>query len=315
MSASTRFRVSRSLLVAAFLAPLAMACGAAEDGVDERFPAPDDDAYVPASEETRRELGIEKWGVKADGPANTALIHGYGARDERLLEVRHVTRIVDDTHVEVDIDLTGKRGAANMRFGLEGKEGATEDESEVVMTMLENTFAGDGATTRVLSRMRADTNADVPISTSPAGTVVGGGSLVTRAITPQDGSLVGNCSELLSSCGVEVVRAGGSAALNSDACAQLVRAEGITLVCRAAGRFIGRLVGGAVGSLVGPVGTVVGGAGGGVAGGALAAEGCRYATGARDSRRECVATATGAAGQTARSSQQCQSIRSTCTGG
>lgn len=314
MPSPTRLRVPRVFLVAGILAPLAVACGAGDDGSERQFPAPDDDAYVAASEDTRRELGIEKWGVKADGPSNTALIHGYGARDERLVEVRHVTRIVDDTHVEIDVALSGERGSASMRLGLEGKEGPTDEESEIVMTMLANTFPDDASSARVLSRMRADTNAGGPVATSPAGVVGGGGSLVTRAIVPQDGNLVGNCAELLSSCGVELVRAGGAAALNSDACAQLLRAEGITLICRAGGRLLGRLIGAAAGSVVGPVGTVVGGVAGGVAGGALAAEACRYATGARESRRECVAAATGAAGQTARSSQECQSIRSTCTG-
>ena len=314
MRVPPRFRATRLFLVAAILAPLTVACGAGDDGSEEQFPAPTDDAYVAASDDTRRELGVEKWGVKADGPANTVLIRGYGARDERLVEVRHVTRIVDDTHVEIDIALTGKRGAATMRLGIEGKEGPTDEESEIVTTMLDNTFAGDAASARVLSRMRVDTNADGPVATSPSGTIVGGGSLVTRAITPQDGSLVGNCAELLSSCGVEVVRAGGSAALNSDACAQLLRARGITMICRAAGRFVGRLIGGAAGSLAGPVGTVVGGGVGGVAGGALAAEGCRYATGQREAQRDCVAAATGAAGQTSRSTQECQSTRAACTG-
>lgn len=317
MSASTSLGRRYSIFLAGLLGPLAIACGGggSDEAVDEKFPSPADDAYIAASPDTRSELGIEKWGVTNDGPANTAVVHGYSAKDEMLVELRHVTRVVDDEHVEVDITLSGKRGSAAMRIGFEGKDGPTDEESVVEMTMLANTFAENTSTASVLSHMRVDTNSDSPIFGSSAGVTVGGGSLVSSSITPQDGNLVGNCAQLLGQCGVQVVRAGGSAAYNSDACARLVRAEGISLICRFAGRFIGRLVGGAVGTAVAPgVGTAVGGVAGGVAGGALAGQACRYLTGATEARQQCVSAATGAAGQTARSSQECQSIRATCAG-
>ncbi|MBS2017636.1 MAG: hypothetical protein JST00_32455 [Deltaproteobacteria bacterium] len=308
---------ARGLFVlAGVLAPLAVACSSADESASS-FPTPKDDAFLPASDETKRELGIEKWGVTNDGPRSTAIVHGYGARDEMLVELRHVTKVIDDSHVEIDITLSGKRGSGRMRLGMEGREGPTPEESEVEIKMLDNDIAEDPAAAKLLSRMNVDTNSEVPVTTASTGVVggSGGGKLVGSSIEPQDGNLVGNCSQLLASCGTQVVRAGGSAALNSDACARLVRAEGITLICGVAGRLVGRLVGGLIGSAVAPgAGTAVGGAVGGVAGGALAKEACRYATGARDARRDCASAATGAAGQAAQASQECQSIRSTCSG-
>jgi len=309
-------RIGRLFLLAAIVAPLAAACGGADESAqEERFPAPTDDAYVAASDDTKRDLGVAKWGMKADGPSNTAFVHGYGANDEMLLELRHVTRIVDDEHVEVDITLSGKRGTGSMRIGFEGKEGPTDEESVIEMKMLGNDFASNAASESVLSHMRIDTNSDSPIFQAASGVGASGGSLVSKSIQPQDGNLVGNCAQLLGQCGVQVAQAGGSAAYNSDACRRLIVGEGVSLICKAAGRFLGRLLGAAAGSAVAPgVGTVVGGVAGGVVGGRLAQEGCRYLTGARDSRSECVQAATSAAGQTARSSAECQSIRATCTG-
>ena len=315
---------TRAALAFLLLGSSVLACSS-EDAAEETFPAPKDDVFVAASEQTKRETGVAQWGVTSNEATATSVVHGYAANNKPLVELRHQAKIIDDTHVEIAIELSGERGHATMRIGFAGRPGETEEESYVDATMLENTFVGSDANT-VLTRMRADTGeGDVGEITGGGETTVGGGgSLVSQSLTPREGTgeLVQRCAGLLGQCGGEIVRRGASTVANTEACRQMLTQRGITLACRTVGgligKYLGRLLGGAAGTAVGgPVGTAVGGAAGGQAGKWLGEQGCRYVTGntregEQQATQDCIRAASDAVMSTATSSQQCRDLAASC---
>ncbi len=308
------FSVRRFVLISAIVAPMLVACAPSTEEQRAPLPPPNEPASIAASDETRRTIGVETWGISNDPERYETTVRGYDAQNRRVAELRHKAIVIDDEHVTVEIRLSGERGSAFMQIDFEGREGETEDTSELSMTITENTFPDADGTEDVLARMTADTGAGGEVTSGMLSG--GGGSLVKSSLHPLEGQRLveNNCQELIASCGMELVRSGGSAAANSNACSRLVRATGITMVCKAAGRLIGRAVGLLAGGYVGgPAGAAVGGAAGGVAGGYIGKHGCSYATGRNEAQRECVAATTSALGQTA-GGEQCQSARTACTG-
>jgi hypothetical protein len=321
-----------ALVSLALLTSSVVGCSTEAEPAEETYPAPKADAFVPASEQTKRETGVAQWGVTADDANLASIVRGYGANDKLLVELRHQAKIVDDAHVDIEITLSGERGNATMRIGFAGRPGETDEESYVDATILENTFVDAGAS-KVLERMRVDTGeGDVGAITAGSAnepTVgTGGGSLVSQTITPQEGTgeLVARCAGLVRDCGGQVVRRGASTVMNTEACGTLLRTRGVTMLCRAAGgligKYLGRLIGAAAGTAVAPgPGTVVGGAVGGVAGQEagrwLGQEGCRYLTGSNEqieqqATRDCITAASNAVMDSAQSSPQCRELASSC---
>jgi hypothetical protein len=206
---------------------------------------------VQAAPESKSELGVERWGVSSDSTTGETIVHGYGAKNEAVVELHHRYVNQDASHAAIEIALSGSRGAARMRIDVDAQPTGNADDHRVEMTIGENEFAESPDAQNVLAHMSTDLGTGMP-EVSP-----GASSLLSPKVHPEN--LLGCDTELVQKCSGPLLSAGAVVALSSSSCAHFARAQAVVLLCQTAGQVVG-------GSIVGTVGAAGGGVVGGVGG-------------------------------------------------
>jgi hypothetical protein len=245
------FRLSSLAVVASFaLLGAGVGCGNADEAQEDttREPAPSEPAVFSASNGTKSELGIVKWGFDSRSDGDEVIYRGYGDRNQVLIEVvRKLDRSNDDKWV-MTMTATGKLGSASERVEFTLKTVESGD-TEIYTTVIENSFnEGEGAF-KVLKAFQVDAQAYV----ADDGALTGGGSLVSGT----GDQLVDRCKELATKCNRLLIRDEIAAAGQSSECG-LLKTIGVPL--------LGGVIGAGLGVWAGGVGAVPGAAIGVVAG-------------------------------------------------
>jgi hypothetical protein len=252
------------------LVTMTAACRTGES--EAMLPPPGDPVLVEAAPETKDELGIERWGVSTDPNGGDTVVRGYGAKNEDVVELRHHLVDQDANHGNIEISLSGSRGAALMRLVLDAQPtGDAEGGSTVTITSDANGFAESPDAQKVLDRMSADVGTGVPEVTPTV-------SLLSE-VHPLDGQhLTEGCDpELLQKCAGPLLSAGASAAIQSSACRLLARDQAVILLCQGIGSMAGGAIVGTFGVGAGAAaGLGVGSAPGALLGGAVGVTAGRF---------------------------------------
>lgn len=231
-------------------------CGSAEEEAPVAGPPPSEAVVFDASNDTKAELGIVKWGFATDADGDQMTYRGYGASNEVLTTVVQTMDRRDDSVYHFALKMTGPKGEASEKIDFSTRPSDNGKDTLVMMLVTENTFQDGSTSSRVLDRFKADGGARKGFTTNSGGSLVG----KTR---PLDGPLVTPCSSTVDRCQVELIDSRIAAAAAAGDCGLLKRV-GIPLV----GAVVGGLVTGLATLWTGP-GAVVGAAGGAI-GGAVA---------------------------------------------
>ena len=292
--------MSKSSFVAAFLivGPL-VACGDAGSSEEAPSgPAPTDPYLVDASEATRAETGVAKWGIASDEATHATILRGYDASNRRLAEIRQTFELIDADHAAIRLTMTGAKGEATMRVELTATKNG--DDAQIDGAVVENTFDQLPDAQKLLAHLEADTAAGA--GQVGSGSLVGSGQTKPQAEGQQ---LVQPCQAALQSCGQQLNRASQAVSSSADSCAKLVRSANFTLVCAGAGA----LIGGAIGFFGGGVGALPGAWGGAT----FAARGCAALSGFATNGFDCVADSWNASSAQGEASRCQDSARQNCS--
>lgn len=241
-------RLPSFAVVSLVLVGALVGCGSsAEEQTPVEHPAPSEATVFDASAETKKEVGIEKWGFDSKSDGDEVVYRGYGAHNEVIQEVaRKLDRSNEDRWV-MTLEAKGAQGSAKERVEFTLKTNDKGD-TEIYAMVTENTFEEGKGPMNVMMRFKADGAAfaaDDGLS--------GGGALVSGA----GDELVQRCQELASRCNRLLIRDEIAANAQSGECG-LLKTVGVPL--------LGGVIGAAAGVWVGGVGAVPGAAIGVVSG-------------------------------------------------
>lgn len=261
------FRLSSYVLSSIAVVTALVGCGS--DATEESTgPEPTEATVFEASKETKADLGIEKWGYEAGPNGDSAKYRGYGAKNQVIAEVSRSLDRSNDKQWKFKLTASGEAGTAKESIDFDFKSVAGSTDSEVYVTVTENTFAEGSGPAKVLARFKADGAIYV------AADLKGPSSLLGSA---GDG-LVDRCQELTSKCNRLLIRDEIAADGQSSECG-LLRTIGVPL--------LGGIIGAGAGALIGGVGAIPGAAVGVVSGSGTQAALCIDAQlGARRARAD-----------------------------
>ena len=185
-------------------------CSTAEETQDQReeevvAAPPAEPSVFAASEETKAELGIVKWGVAVEDATETTTFRGYGAKNEVVATV--VQRFVEDAS-GVDtwtMTMTSPTESASERIEFYVKADS-ETEGKLWARVIENTFDATKTSGRVLARFKIDSGG--------GGLAGASGSLVGGA----GDELVSRCRESALTCQAPLIDARSDASQTAEAC-------------------------------------------------------------------------------------------------
>jgi hypothetical protein len=257
------FRLSSSIAIASFVfvSGALAGCGSAE-AEDQSIagPPPSESTVFEASADTKKELGIEKWGFDTDEAGDKMTYRGYAANNAVLAVVEQKLDASDPMHLYFTLSVSGKVGSAVEKIEWYAKPNAEDaTKNDVYTHVTENTFEEGSKPVRVLFRFQEDGKAREGGSA--------GGSLVTQA-HPLDEQLVDRCKELNERCSIALIDQRIAAAGQSSECS-LLKLAGVPLITGATGAGAGAaigLLGGPFAAVSSPVGAAVGGITGAVGG-------------------------------------------------
>lgn len=254
-----------SIVIAAV--SLVVGCSASED----EKPAPSEPLVFDATEETKAELAIARWGFVTDPFQDTVTYRGYGENNEVLATVVQKAETTSDKHT-FTMTMTGPKASARETIEYSIERSASMD-AQLMMDVTENTFAEGAVPMRVLIRFQAD-SATARAKPTP-------GLLQTAQLVSTGNDLVDVSRETLvkycpneqayrdamGSCSVELVDWRTAASGESGSCSLLKTVRAPLLACG---------VGAILTSETGP-GAILGCLGGGYAGALSAREECAAA--------------------------------------
>jgi hypothetical protein len=228
----TRIASPSRTLAVVLVATLASACAAEPTESAPVAPHVAEPVSVPASDETKQQLGVTVWGAESkDGALHIA---GYGEDGNVAFVVDQRTILVDETHHSFETTLGGRESA---RMQLDATMSAVDATGhfEIALQTSTNTFLDSPRATSVLARIEHDLKVaaapDAPTSTS---------LLSPKGVRPLTGnSLVTGCSPLLRQCAGSLAAAGAPLV----PCAMALVQAGSILVCAVGGFFVGGPVG------------------------------------------------------------------------
>jgi len=205
------------LLVPASLTLLLAACSGASSEEDNTpaGPAPTDPIVFEASADTKKDIGVAKWGFDDNGETTT--FHGYDAKNAQLLELRESIEETADPFVKrMTMKMTGKIGSASATIDIGIEVAADFQSASYTKTTIENSFE-TGVPGNVLAHLGPDSMAMVQAKAAEGES----GLVQPKTITPKDatdaggGSLVSGESQQLLVCCSELTNA--TAALSANA--------------------------------------------------------------------------------------------------
>ena len=206
----------RFLLLSPIVASIVLtACSGASSDDEPAGPAPTDTIVFEASAETKKDLGVAKWGFDDNGDAT--IFHGYDAKNAQLLELRESLDETDDPFVKrITMKMTGKIGAASATIDVGIEVSSDFQSASYTKKTIENSFE-TGVGGKVLAHLGPDSMAMVQEKAAAGDT----GLVQPKTITPKDatdaggGSLVSGESQQLLVCCSELTNA--TAALSANA--------------------------------------------------------------------------------------------------
>lgn len=192
------------------------ACG--DEGPSPAPPPPPSDPLVyDASAETRREVGIAKWGF-AHGVDGAATFRGYDAKNELLVEIRLTLEQPDALTRRFAMTMTGKAASGSQRIEYVARSSDDWERMVYAQSVAENTFVPGTLAATILARLAPDSRA-IPMD----GLAGDAGGLTTR-VKPLDGepSLVADePTELIDCCGQVTAESAAVAALAGSSCSMV----------------------------------------------------------------------------------------------
>lgn len=234
------FRLSSYAVSSLAIIGALVGCGTSSEEESAPNPPPSEAVVFDASSDTKRELGIEKWGFETADDGSFAKYRGYGAKNEVLTEVVQKTDRTEPNKVVFTMAASGAKGAAKETIEFEVRPAANGTDAEVQMTVKENTFnEGDGPS-KVLARFGVDAKAYASADLGAASSLVGNGG----------DQLVDRCKELTTRCNRLLIRDEIAAAGASSECGLLKRI-GVPVLGGLIGAGAGALAGAGVGALPG----------------------------------------------------------------
>jgi hypothetical protein len=259
-------------------------CGSADEDQSIAGPPPSEPTVFSSTPDTKKELGIEKWGFDTDESGDSMTYRGYGANNEVLATVRQQLDASDPMHLYFTLEVSGKVGNAIEKIEWYAKPSEDGSQNVIYTDVKENSFEEGGKALSVLVRFKEDGAARQGGSA--------GGSLVTQAHPLEGQQLVDPCKELNAKCQVALIDQRIAAAGQSSECGFL-KFVGVPLITGVTTAAAGAGTGAVVGLLGGPAapvtstgGAIIGAAGGAVAGavGGAAAQAALCYAARRDAR-------------------------------
>lgn len=281
----SRFRFSSIVVASAVVTMGALVgCGSSDEEQSISGPPPSESTVFSSQADTKKDLGIDKWGFETDESGDRMTYRGYGANNEVLATVKQQLDASDPMHLYFTLEVSGKVGNAVEKIEFYSKPSEDGTQNIVYTEVKENSFDETSNAFKVLVRFNADGAARQGGSA--------GGSLVTQA-RPLDGQqLVDPCKELNEKCQVALIDQRIAAAGASSECG-LLKMVGVPVISGAVTAGTAALGGAAIGLLGGPAapvtstgGAVIGAVGGAAAGavGGLAAQAASCWAARRDAR-------------------------------
>jgi hypothetical protein len=248
-----------SCVVSSFVIVGALA-GCGSDGDEQQQPAtgpaPSEAVVFDATQETKDDLGIAKWGFATDDEGDHMTYRGYGANNEVLATVVQDFDRRDPKVYHFTMTMNGPKGSASEKIDFSTRPSADGTKSDIVVLVTENTFEEGSYARRVLDRFGADS------AKRNTATIGQGTSLTGQSLHTLDDGLVSRCQGTADRCQAELIDQRIAANAASGNCS-LLNTVGQPLISCAAGA----LVGGIAAIWTGP--GVIAGAGIGCAGGAV----------------------------------------------
>jgi hypothetical protein len=282
----SRFRFSSIVVASAVVTMGALVgCGSADEEEQSIVgPPPSESTVFSSQSETKKDLGIEKWGFETDESGDMMTYRGYGANNEVLATVRLQLDASDPMHLYFTLEVSGKVGNAVEKIEFYSTPSDDGTQTVVYTEVKENSFDETDKPFKVLVRFKEDGAARQGGSA--------GGSLVTQA-RPLDGQqLVDPCKELNEKCQIALIDNRIAASGASSECG-LLKMVGVPVISGAVSAIVGAGVGAGVGLLGGPAapvtstgGAIIGGVGGAITGasGGVAAQAASCWAARRDAR-------------------------------
>lgn len=263
------FRLSSFAIASSVIALGALVgCGSADEA-DQSVagPPPSEATVFNASADTKKELGIEKWGFDTDESGDNMIYRGYAANNEVLVVVKQTLEATDLMNPRFTMSVSGKLGEAVEKVEWYTKRSDDGTQDIFYTEVKENTFDEAKKPFRVLVRFQAD-------GAARQGGSGNGGSLVTQARPLDEQQLVNPCQELNQRCQVALIDQRIAAAGQSSECG-LLKMIGVPIISGGVTAVAGAGIGAGVGLLGGPAapvtstgGAIIGAAGGAIAGAA-----------------------------------------------
>jgi hypothetical protein len=207
---------SRSSAFLPFVALLAfgtlVACGTADEEPPVG-PAPSEPIVYDASAQTEQEVGIAKWGYRADDSAT--VFRGYGHRNELMVEIRQTFTQSDPRTKTFAMQMTGPVASGTERIDFVAQWTKDGETMEYVDDVRENTFVQGSVASRILARLAPDAAAMAAAAPSA------GGTSLTKSVRPLDQTpgLVQPSEDPLLVCCSQVTReAAGMSAIPGTEC-------------------------------------------------------------------------------------------------
>ena len=284
----SRFRYS-SIVVASVVVTMGALVGCGSASEEEQTiagPPPSEPTVFSSQAETKKELGIDKWGFDTDESGDEMTYRGYGVNNEVIATVKQRLDASDPMHLYFTLEVSGKVGNAIEKIEWYAKPSAEDPEKADLYTLVtENSFEADSKQARVLFRFEEDGKAREGGSA--------GGSLVTQARPLENGQLVNPCQQLNERCQIALIDQRIAAAGQSSECS-LLKLAGVPLISGGVGAGVGAgigLLGGPFAVISSPAGAAVGGITGAAGGVAAQAAQCfaarREARAAQNELNQC----------------------------
>ncbi|HEY8072502.1 MAG TPA: hypothetical protein VIF62_00285, partial [Labilithrix sp.] len=193
-----------------------VACGSSSEGEDAVGPPPSDAVVFDASDATRAETGVAKWGFSTT--EGETVFHGYDARNTQLVDVKQTLSSVDAQTARVAIAMTGAASASEtIDFAVKPADG---DMVTLSMVVSENTFADGSPAARMLAHLRDDAQSKTAVTTTGSGALTQSHAL--------DDALVSHCSDTVTACLNELIDARSAATGAASSCS-ILRTVGVPL--------------------------------------------------------------------------------------
>ncbi len=233
-----------------FALPIVLvACGSSSASDPPAAPPPSDPIVYDASDATRGDVGVAKWGYGTDASTGESVFHGYDAHNAQIVEIKQSLSSVDAHTARSSLTMSGVATASEtIEFAAKPADG---DKLEVSMVVIENSFADGSEAARILAHLGDDAK-------NPAAAGAAAGPLTQSH--PLDNSLVSHGCDTVTPCLNQIIDARVAVTSQAGSCS-LFKLLGQPLI----NGVVGAGVGGLITLETGP-GAVVGAVAGGVSG-------------------------------------------------